>query len=452
MDRIEETLGEPDTAHWGDVDDMVGPQIAARHTERQQRASRLTEMYRPPFEIISRLPWDQARKEGKENGKLLLVNVQDLAVFDCMILNRDLWKDEAVVAIIKESFIFLQYSRDDPSGISYVDNYFSGSRDLHDAYPHIAIVDPHAGDHLMVWPGSPIPKSADFMEALLNLIERYSLSRLIPRPESTVSVTTVSSSTALVPSIPFGDPHARLDTFFDDRVIYTDSEILEISSLLKHSHSENAWNKVPRTYIVLRVIGQLDVLNKFIELGFSDEWFPVTSQSVPQILKASARGDFVNAQDRILTKSINLEKSVGGRHLHFAKGEPIPFKSVSILGSGNFGQVDRVVSLVTYKEYARKCIPRRTMFSSKTAAAIKLFSDEISVLKRLKHRHMVEFIGSYTDAKYLALLMSPIAEMDFDKYLQGRAESRAAELRTFFGCLATALQYLHDNDIRHKVS
>jgi hypothetical protein len=277
-------------------------------------------------------------------------------------------------------------------------------------------------------------------------------SHVIPRPESTVSISTVSSSTTLVPSIPFGDPHARLDSFFDDRITYSDSEILEISSLLKHSYNENAWNKVPRTYIVLRAIGQLDVLDRFIELGFSDEWFPVTSRTLPQILNASTRDEFVNAQDRILTKSIDLEKGVGGRHRHFAKGEPVPFKSVSILGSGNFGQVDRVVSLISYKEYARKCIPRRTMFGLKTAAAMKLFSDEVSVLKRLKHRHMVEFIGSYTDAKYLALLMSPVAEMDLDKYLQAMAESRAAELRTFFGCLATALHYLHDNDIRHKVS
>jgi hypothetical protein len=139
-------------------------------------------MFRPPFEIISRLPWDQAREEGKENSKWLLVNVQDPSVFDCQVLNRDLWKDEAVSAIVKESFIFLQYSRDDPRGNSYMQYYFSGSRDVQSAYPHIAIVDPRTGEQVKVWSGSPIPKPADFMEALLNFLERYSLDATAKNP------------------------------------------------------------------------------------------------------------------------------------------------------------------------------------------------------------------------------------------------------------------------------
>jgi serine/threonine protein kinase len=220
--------------------------------------------------------------------------------------------------------------------------------------------------------------------------------------------------------------------------------------LLKHCNGDNTWNRVPRTYIILRVIGQLDVLDKFIELGFSDQWFPVTSKSLPQILSASIREKFVGVQDRVLTKSIDLEKGESGRHRHFVKGELLPFKTKGILGTGGSGQVDRVVSLISYKEYARKSIPRKTIFGLKTAVAMKEFSDEVAVLKRLKHRHMVEFIGSYTDAKYLALLMSPIAEMDLENYLQTMEANQAPELRTYFGCLASALSYLHDNNIRHK--
>jgi hypothetical protein len=139
-------------------------------------------MFRPPFEIISRLPWDQAREEGKEDSKWLLVNVQDRSVFDCQVLNRDLWKDEAVAAIIKESFIFLQYSRDDPRGNSYMQYYFSGSRDVQSAYPHIAIVDPRTGEQVKVWSGSPIPKPNDFMEALINFLDRYSLDATAKNP------------------------------------------------------------------------------------------------------------------------------------------------------------------------------------------------------------------------------------------------------------------------------
>jgi hypothetical protein len=146
------------------------------------KATSLAEMFRPPFEIISRLPWDQARQEGKEDSKWLLVNVQDPSVFDCQVLNRDLWKDEAVAAIVKESFIFLQYSRDDPRGNSYIQYYFSGSRDVQSAYPHIAIVDPRTGEQVKVWSGSPIPKPVDFMEALVNFLDRYSLDATAKNP------------------------------------------------------------------------------------------------------------------------------------------------------------------------------------------------------------------------------------------------------------------------------
>jgi hypothetical protein len=132
-------------------------------------------MFRPPFEIISRLNWEEAREEGKDEKKWLLVNVQDPAIFDCQVLNRDLWKDERVVAVIRESFLFLQYSRNDLRSDGYVQYYFAQSVDIPDAYPHIAIVDPRTGEQMKIWSGRPVPKVDDFVEALYNFLDRYSL-------------------------------------------------------------------------------------------------------------------------------------------------------------------------------------------------------------------------------------------------------------------------------------
>jgi hypothetical protein len=142
---------------------------------QSSRAQSLAEMFRPPFEIISRLSWDQARDQGREEKKWLLVNVQDASIFDCQVLNRDLWKDERVVAVIRESFLFLQYSRNDPRSDGYIQYYFAQSMDNSDAYPHIAIIDPRTGEQLKVWSGRPIPKVDDFVEALYNFLDRYSL-------------------------------------------------------------------------------------------------------------------------------------------------------------------------------------------------------------------------------------------------------------------------------------
>ncbi|KAF2422586.1 hypothetical protein EJ08DRAFT_476337 [Tothia fuscella] len=224
--RTSETLVGPGSAPWEPDDDasmqsMIAHQMAARQARRQQagrpgifnqrdtqsavwedadanpstrnaraiggsgssnKAASLAEMFRPPFEIICRLPWDQAREEGKEDRKWLLVNVQDAAVFDCQVLNRDLWKDERVVAIIQHSFLFLQYSKDDPRGNNYMQYYFSTSREVQDAYPHIAIVDPRTGEQVKVWSGRPTPKVGDFLEDLTNFLDRYSLDNTAKNP------------------------------------------------------------------------------------------------------------------------------------------------------------------------------------------------------------------------------------------------------------------------------
>lgn len=131
-------------------------------------------MYRPPYELMSRLPWDEARQQGKEGEKWILVNIQDPSVFDCQILNRDIWKDPGVMETVKENFIFIQYDKDDPRGSQYVQYYFQ-SRDSQDAYPHIAIVDPRTGEQVKVWSGPPAPKAVDFLIQLHEFLDRYSL-------------------------------------------------------------------------------------------------------------------------------------------------------------------------------------------------------------------------------------------------------------------------------------
>lgn len=131
-------------------------------------------MYRPPFELMSRLPWDHARQQGKDGEKWILVNIQDPSIFDCQILNRDIWKNTGIMETVRENFIFMQYSKDDPKGNQYVQYYFQ-NKDSPDAYPHIAIVDPRTGEQVKVWSGPPAPKAMDFLMQLHEFLDRYSL-------------------------------------------------------------------------------------------------------------------------------------------------------------------------------------------------------------------------------------------------------------------------------------
>lgn len=149
------------------------------------KSNLLADLFRPPFDLISPIPISAARDEGKEEEKWILVNVQDPSIFDCQVLNRDIWKNESIKDTIKEHFIFLQYNKDDPRGQEYVNYYFSMHRDNEDSYPHIAIVDPRTGEQVKTWSGSPGPKPSDFLMDLHEFLDRYSLSMHSKNPVQT---------------------------------------------------------------------------------------------------------------------------------------------------------------------------------------------------------------------------------------------------------------------------
>jgi len=131
--------------------------------------------------------------------------------------------------------------------------------------------------------------------------------------------------------------------------------------------------------------------------------------------------------------------------------EDVPFVRIAELGKGGFGFVDRVVSTLSYTEYARKLISRGRTFK-KNMEVLRDFENELATLKKLSHKHIVQLKGSYTDPKFVGILMSPIADCNLKEFLQQSSLSQESRsiLRTYFGCLAAALCYLHENHIRHK--
>jgi serine/threonine protein kinase len=254
----------------------------------------------------------------------------------------------------------------------------------------------------------------------------------------------------------YPSPSERLDKFFlryesSNMAIprYSDSDIQQISKLLEEIHSD--WSQVPRTYIVLRIIGELDLLSDLISLGFNDLWFPVSMNLLPESLSDSVRARFVDVQKVVLTKTIDLEKGENGKHRSFAEDEDLPFQTKAQLGRGGFSKVDKVLSRLSYREYARKLIHRK-MFFGQAKDAMKTFLTELEILKRLKHHHIVELVGSYTVPRYLGLIMSPVADANLSEFLETVPANpdRKLLIRGFFGCLIAALVYLHGNRIRHK--
>ena len=249
-------------------------------------------------------------------------------------------------------------------------------------------------------------------------------------------------------------PEDRLAAYFDTsqpRGPFNDEQIETIARLLARcSHAtEKLAGRSPRTYIVFRTIGQRDLVPRLLSEGFGDDWFPVTSRGLPGFLDPRLRTNVVETQHLILTKSLDLEN---GQHCNYNSEEQRPYTVHSYIGSGSFGQVRVIESRVTDKRYALKTIRRKLAFGTKSKEIMSVFNAELNIMKRLQHRHVVRYIGSYTDRLDLGLLMSPVADCDLGAYLEKACKTPECHptLRTFFGCLATALSYLHDRGVKHR--
>ncbi|KAH6895936.1 hypothetical protein B0T10DRAFT_229482 [Thelonectria olida] len=201
-------------------------------------ARRLEDLFRPPYDIMARVTWDEARTLGKEDKKWIMVNLQDMSDFNCQTLNRDIWKDPNVKGLVSENFIFLQYDKESPDAEEYITFYFPNrSHENPDNYPHVSIIDPRTGEQVKVWSGRPFPSPADFSSELAEFLDRYSLAANSKNP--------VASSTAKKPRV------VDVDRMTEDEMLEMalqnslESSVNRESTSTPNVHDPDALTKVP---------------------------------------------------------------------------------------------------------------------------------------------------------------------------------------------------------------
>ncbi|KAF2031909.1 hypothetical protein EK21DRAFT_87723 [Setomelanomma holmii] len=157
----------------------------------------------------------------------------------------------------------------------------------------------------------------------------------------------------------------------------------------------------------------------FVQQGITDIWFPFNQRSLPESLCGhSDRSDFLRSQKVVFnSRALHLEREDTG-HGHFPNPDDIPLRKVGDLGKGGSGFVERVISTVTYREYALKRIRRGTTFR-KDKKVLRDFEKELSNLKRLSrgHVHIIELVGSFTDPRYVGILF-PVADCNLGEVLE----------------------------------
>lgn len=112
------------------------------------------------------------------------------------------------------------------------------------------------------------------------------------------------------------------------------------------------WSERPRTYLVLRLIGEVRAIEGFILEGYKDVQFPNdTEAGLPTSLKnPKARRDFISKQSLVLTPR-SAALVTGGRHPHIENADT-RFRDFQSLGQGGQGRVDIVTSKLDLYVYA----------------------------------------------------------------------------------------------------
>jgi serine/threonine protein kinase len=118
------------------------------------------------------------------------------------------------------------------------------------------------------------------------------------------------------------------------------------------------------------------------------------------------------------------------------------FLSVRFLGSGGFSTVDEVVHRGTNLRLGRKTLKNRG------PAAIQDLWKEVGVLQKLRHPHVIRFLGAYSQGDKMSILLAPIADTTLSLWLDRFSSQKPANfsqvITKMFGCLASSVRYLHE--------
>ena len=154
-----------------------------------------------------------------------------------------------------------------------------------------------------------------------------------------------------------------------------------------------------------------------------------------------------------------LAHDKGPKHYEYSDHRKIPFKSRKTLGVGSYAAVDEVEGIsrpFQSEVYARKTIkiwPKHT-----ARRIISTIQNEVEIFNQVDHPHFVKLVATYEYEDNFAIIMKPVAEMDLEVYLVGLDDkfwsTEGCQLRDqlepWFGCLVSAINYLHHKNIRHR--
>ncbi|KAI4705622.1 hypothetical protein J4E81_000506 [Alternaria sp. BMP 2799] len=142
-----------------------------------------------------------------------------------------------------------------------------------------------------------------------------------------------------------------------------------------------------------------------------------------------------------------------GQHYFLEPNDELPYKLLRNLGQGGFANVEEVEDRHTGVVLARKVFK----FGGSSVERQRLFDNEVKVIRRLApHHHITRIFATYVGRRQIGILLTPVADRgSLETFLQDAHDGLLAGtelkiLHNSFGCLASGLQFMHAQRVRHK--
>ncbi|CAI5713567.1 unnamed protein product [Peronospora effusa] len=140
---ISTAFGEPGAVAFGEATN------SSHNADGTERTRDLSTLFQPPTAIMFQGTYADARTHAKNEGKWLMVNIQDEIVFASHMLNRDTWSDDVVQNLVASGFVFWQNYWASDHGKKFCSLYQIGR----DSLPTVVIIHPRTGEIRQRWTG-----------------------------------------------------------------------------------------------------------------------------------------------------------------------------------------------------------------------------------------------------------------------------------------------------------
>lgn len=122
------------------------------------------------------------------------------------------------------------------------------------------------------------------------------------------------------------------------------------------------------------------------------------------------------------------------------------YELISLLGTGTYSSVHKALDKTTRELVAIKVMERKRILKGKLS--IDNLIQEIGLLKKLQHKHIVKMEDFCWDAQNIYIIME-LCEVSLSSFIKKKQRLTESTCRIFVRMLASAMKYLRDNNVSH---